>query len=196
MKRILHILAATLTLTAASAQEPGRIYRTEAVPFDIRQEALTGERGKSGHAIEFRPQILAAGDELVVGERIEIPYHWTDGVVYMHVEHVRSAYTLFVNDKEVARVEDSSTPADFEITPCIRQGANDIRIAIRESASERINAEPIARTAFSGSYLYFQNSRSIRDFEIALVPDPEGRQFGVLDLKIIARNAYNFFFNV
>ena len=38
-------------------------------------------------------------------------YAWTDGVVYLHLENVGSAYSLFVNDQPVAEVEDPLTPA-------------------------------------------------------------------------------------
>ena len=55
-----------------------------------------------------------------------------------------------------------------------------------------IDATGTARPLFENSYLYYQNKRSIADFEIALVPDSLGRDFGMLDLKIVACNAYNY----
>ena len=193
MKRTILLLAALLAAAGAAAQEAGRIFRTEAVPYDLRRDAERGDRAKSGHTIDFRPGMVSASDRsFVVGQRVDIPYVWTDGVVGLHLENVRSAYTLRVNDCEVARVEDPSTPAEFDLTECIRQGANDIRLELRDSGAERINTAPTTREAFSGSYLYYQNKRSIRDFEIALVADTAGRRFGMLDLKIIARNAFNY----
>ena len=193
MKRTILLLAALLAAAGAAAQEAGRIFRTEAVPYDLRRDAERGDRAKSGHTIDFSPGMVSASDRsFVVGQRVDIPYVWTDGVVGLHLENVRSAYTLRVNDCEVARVEDPSTPAEFDLTECIRQGANDIRLELRDSGAERINTAPTTREAFSGSYLYYQNKRSIRDFEIALVADTAGRRFGMLDLKIIARNAFNY----
>ncbi len=192
MKRNILLLSALLLAAAAVAQESGRIYRTEVVPYDTRHDAESGDRSKSGHTIEFRPQILSACVDFTAGATVEIPYAWTDGEVYLHLENTRTAYTLRVNGHEVARIEDSSTPADFCLTPYIRQGRNEIRLDIRDSAEERINAEPKSADAFAGCYLYAQNARSIRDFEIALIPDPEGRDFGVLDLKIIAQNRFNY----
>lgn len=193
MKRTILLLAALLAAAGAAAQEAGRIFRTEAVPYDLRRDAERGDRAKSGHTIDFSPGMVSASDRsFVVGQRVDIPYVWTDGVVGLHLENVRSAYTLRVNDCEVARVEDPSTPAEFDLTECIRQGTNDIRLELRDSGAERINTAPTTREAFSGSYLYYQNKRSIRDFEIALVADTAGRRFGMLDLKIIARNAFNY----
>lgn len=193
MKRTILLMAALLAAAGAAAQEAGRIYRTEVIPYDTRRDAEARDRTKSGYTIDFRPgMISAAGADLVVGQEVEIPYVWTDGVVYLHLENVRSAYTLRVNGREVARVEDPATPTEFELTGCIRQGKNDIRLELRDSGAERINAAPGTREAFSGSYLYYQNKRSIRDFEIALVADTAGRRFGMLDLKIIAQNAFNY----
>lgn len=193
MKRTIALLTASILAANAVAQQQGRIYRTETIPYDIRSDAETGDPGKSDHRMVFSPQMQTVdGSTFTVGQTLDIPFVWTDGEVYLHLENVRSPYTLWVNDTPIAQVEDSSTPADFILTGCIRQGENEIRLLLRDSDAERINAEPLARKAFSDCYLYYQNKRSIRDFEIALVPDPEGRRFGVLDLKIIAQNGYNY----
>lgn len=193
MKRTILLMAALLAAAGAAAQEAGRIYRTEVVPYDTRRDAETGDRAKAGYAMEFRPEVLTAGGSaFLVGQTLDIPYVWTDGNVYLHLENVRSPYSLFVNGTPVAEVEDSVTPAEFALTPFVREGKNEVKLLLRESAAERIDAVPARREAFSGSYLYFQNRRSIRDFEIALVPDTAGRRFGMLDLKVVAQNSYNY----
>ena len=107
------------------------------------------------------------------------------------VHTLGTAYTLTVNDTEVAEVEDSSTPAEFALTPYIREGKNAVVLTLRRSAADALNAAPASRKAFENSYLYTQNKRSIRDFEIALVPDST-RKFGVLELAIVAQNAFNY----
>lgn len=127
----------------------------------------------------------------VSGATLDIPYAWTDGVIYLHLENVGSAYSLWINDRPVAEVEDPATPAEFAVSPYIRQGANDIRLVLRPSATPQINPATPRREAFANSYLYYQNKRSIRDFEIALVPDST-RRFGVLELAIVAQNAFNY----
>lgn len=193
MKRTILLLAAAAIAANASAQQQGRIFRTETIPYDTRRDAEAGDPEKSGYRMAFRPGVLAVAENgLEVGQSVEIPYVWTDGNVYLHLENVRSAYTLWVNDKLVAEVEDPATPAEFALTPYIRQGGNDFKLLLRDSHAEQIDADPLARKAFSESYLYFQNKRSICDFEIALVPDTAGRRFGMLDLKIIAQNSYNY----
>ena len=172
--------------------EAGRIHRTEVVPYDKRHDADARNRAGVEAYIAYTPEAFAATDDAVaVGQVIDIPYVWTDGVVYLHLENVGTAYTLTVNDTEVAEVEDSSTPAEFALTPYIREGKNAIALTLRRSAADRINAVPASRKAFENCYLYTQTKRSIRDFEIALVPDST-RKFGVLELAIVAQNGFNY----
>ena len=172
--------------------EAGRIHRTEVVPYDKRHDADARNRAGVEAYIAYTPEAFAATDDAVaVGQVIDIPYVWTDGVVYLHLENVGTAYTLTVNDTEVAEVEDSSTPAEFALTPYIREGKNAVVLTLRRSAADALNAAPASRKAFENSYLYTQNKRSIRDFEIALVPDST-RKFGVLELAVVAQNAFNY----
>lgn len=201
MKRTILLAAALSFATSVAAQDPqgtqvpqqaGRIHRTQVVPNDTRHDAQAGIRTASGYSIEYTPAPLGLTDSAVrVGQVVEIPYIWTDGNVYLHLEGVGSAYTLRVNGQPVATVEDSSTPAEFALTPYIRQGKNAIELDMRHSTADAINATPPSRKAFEGSYLYYQNKRSIRDFELALVPDST-RRFGVLELNLIVQNSFNY----
>ena len=203
MKRTITTAALALSALAAAAQdygessavridEAGRIHRTEVIPYDTRRDAEARNREAGGYYLAFSPrQMAAAGDMAVSGATLDIPYAWTDGVIYLHLENVGSAYSLWINDRPVAEVEDPATPAEFAVSPYIRQGANDIRLVLRPSATPQINPATPRREAFANSYLYYQNKRSIRDFEIALVPDST-RRFGVLELAIVAQNAFNY----
>ena len=74
MKRTILLMAALLAAAGAAAQEAGRIYRTEVIPYDTRRDAEARDRAKSGYTIDFRPgMISAAGADLVVGQEVEIP---------------------------------------------------------------------------------------------------------------------------
>ena len=99
-----------------------------------------------------------------------------------------------VSDRQVAEVSDPLTPAEFDLTPYIREGVNDFKLLMRsDNPARQLDAEaPAARKPFENSYLYYQNKRSIADFEIGLVPDTLGRDFGMLDLRIVAQNAFNY----
>ncbi len=205
MKRYILSLTLLCGSLAASAQQfwelnpqaadlsARRIYRTEVVPFDTRHDAEAGKIEESGYSLNFAPQVIAASGEMaIVGQTLEIPYAWTDGVIYLHLENVGSAYSLFVNDQPVAEVEDPLTPAEFHLTPLMRQGENSLKMILRPSRTPEINPAPtVKRAAFTNSYLYYQEKRSMRDFELKLIPDSLHRD-GILRLRMVTQNAYNY----
>ncbi|WP_347281821.1 glycoside hydrolase family 2 TIM barrel-domain containing protein [uncultured Alistipes sp.] len=195
IKRILSLCMALLAAAGASAQQDARIGRTEAAPYDMRHDAEARNLAASGHTLAFRPEttITAEGPLCAVMEQqTEIPYVWTDGCVYLHIENAPTAYALWVNDRSVAEVDDPLTPAEFDLSPYIRQGANDFKLLMFNDRGRLDASDPVRRKEFEGSYLYYQNKRSIRDFRIALVPDSLGRNFAMLDLQIVAQNMFNY----
>lgn len=205
MKRYILLLVALGCIFSASAQHfwelnpqpadlsAGRIYRTEVVPFDTRHDAEAGKLEASGYSLAFNPQVIAASGEMaIVGQTLEIPYAWTDGVVYLHLENVGSAYSLFVNDQPVADVEDPLTPAEFHLTPLMHQGENSLKLILRPSRTPQINpVAAVERPAFAESYLYYQEKRSMRDFVLKLIPDSLHRD-GILHLRMATQNGYNY----
>ncbi len=192
MKRTIFLAAALLLTAGVTAQEAGRIFRTEVIPYDTRHDADARNRAGVEAYIAFTPTPAAMVEAgMVMSQTVDIPYAWTDGNVYLHMENVGTGYTLLVNSREVARAGDSSTPAEFAITTFIRQGKNTVEVVMHENASEILNAAPASRKPFTNSYLYTQNKRSIRDFEIALVPD-KTKKFGVLELAIVVQNSFNY----
>lgn len=189
------ILPALLLLAAlpATAQEAGRIHRTERIPYDTRHDAEARNRAGVEALLAYKPRAVATnGESVIVGQTVEIPFAWTDGETYLHLENVGAAYTLTVGDCTVAEVEDPSTPAEFCLTPYVREGRNALLLTMRRSRTPQLNAPAAPHEAFENCYLYNQNRRSIRDFEIALVPDSAGRDFGVLRLAIVAQNGFNY----
>ena len=207
MKRTIWTAAlAACTLTAAAQipgleestpvplAEGGRIYRTEVVPYNARHDADARNREAGGYWMAFRPELIteSSGDiSAFYGAKVEIPFEWTDGRVFLHLENPGAGYSLWLNDRPVGEVNDALTPSEFDLTPYIHQGINTFRV-LMHARRLPIDATGTARPLFENSYLYYQNKRSIADFEIALVPDSLGRDFGMLDLKIVACNAYNY----
>lgn len=184
--------APSQTASAPPAPEAGRIHRAEVIPYDTRHDAEARNRAGVEACIAYAPEAMAATREAVtVGQTVTIPAAWTDGLIYLHLENVGTAYTFLVGEQVVAQVEDSSTPAEFALTPYLREGDNTIVLALRHSTTDALNVTPATRKAFENCYLYMQHKRSIRDFEIALVPDST-RRFGVLELNIVAQNGFNY----
>ena len=204
MKRTIWTAALAVCALAASAQEErepvalppagGRIYRTEVVPYNARHDADAHNREAGGYWMAFSPELITESGgkiQAIYGYETEIPFAWTDGVVYLHLENPGAPCSLWLNDQPVAEVTDPLTPAEFDLTPYVRQGGNSFRVMLlaRRSPLDATDATP--RPRFEGSYLYYQDKRSIRDFEIALVPDST-RKFGILEVAIIAQNAFNY----
>ena len=111
----------------------GRVYRTEVVPYDARHDAEARNREAGGYWKAFEPEVTIATEgplHAVLEQEIEIPFAWTDGMVYLHVENPGSAYSLWLNDRQVAEVSDPLTPAEFDLTPFIREGANDFKLLL------------------------------------------------------------------
>lgn len=195
MRYSILLCTALLASLHASAQPSARVYRTEALPYDTRHDAEARNRAASGHRIDFRPEATAGSGiphDAVLSQSIDIPYVWTDGFVYLHLENPGSAYTVRVNGREAARADDPLTPAEFDLTPYVRQGINDFEVTLRTDGTPLNAPAPTPRAPFEGSYLHYRNGRSIRDFEMALVPDTLGRDFAMLDLKIVVQNGFNY----
>ena len=105
MKPILLLCAGLLCTAAATAQPAERALRTEILPYDTRHDAEARARAKSGHTIDFRPAVQVEADgplRAIVSQTVEIPYVWTDGTIYLHLENVQSTGQLWVNDQLAA----------------------------------------------------------------------------------------------
>lgn len=193
MKNLLFPIALLLLAPTVRAQD-ARVFRTEAVPYDNRHDAaVDGDRTRSSQYIRFSPEAEELeGSTIWMGQTIEIPFVWTDGLTMLHLENVGQAYSVWVNGRQVTASTDGFTPMEYDLTPYIRQGGNRFRIGLHRSQAEELQQGlHLQGERLSGSYLFNQQRRSIADFRIALVPDSL-RRFGVLKLDIVARNAYNY----
>ena len=194
MKRIFLAIAVLCYAGAVYGQDGGRIHRSEFVPFDTREDADALNRKNTDKYLVFAPGLLNDGEEVLgIGDVVNLPNGWFDSFIYLHLENTGTAYTLRVNDRTVAVVEDPFAPADFDLTPYVKQGDNLILLELHESNTPELQKgfTPTPVKPFTNSYLFAQEKRSIRDFNVALIPDST-RKFGVLDLEVIVQNGYNY----
>lgn len=192
-KLILPMLLLGALGSPASSQQR-EIFRAEVLPYQNRHDAtVEGDYSRSAQYIRFAPEVEALGEDAIwLAQQSEIPYVWTDGLVMIHLEAVGQAYSLWVNGEQICHNEDGISPAEYDLTPHIRQGQNLFRIGLHGGSLEHTQQGlKCAAERFEGSYLFAQQRRSIADFRIRLVPDSL-RRFGVLELDIIARNAFNY----
>ena len=102
MKRTLTAALAACTAAAQIMEERnpvpmtsrgGRIYCTEVVPYDAPRRRW---QPRSRRLLAFSsPEVTITTEGplyAVLGQEIEIPFAWTDGMVYLHVERPGSAF--------------------------------------------------------------------------------------------------------
>lgn len=189
------IVTALLLLLAGSLGAQDRqVFRAEALPYDNRHDAVVGgdyAQSSSYIALDMKVEGLE-GTTIWMSQQVEIPYVWTDGLTMIHMENVGQAYSVWLNGERVTYTEDGFTPAEFDLTPFVRQGVNTLLVGFhagRLSHTQqgfRLQAERL-----KGSYLFARQRRSIADYRIRLVPDSL-RRFGVLELDLILRNGFNY----
>lgn len=191
MKRFTIII---LALTACATLSAQQVYRTEFSVFDLREAALKNDHSKTEHHIRFAPKTIEAVDKVeVVGQTVDLPTAWSDYNVYIHIQNTIKAYDLVVNEQLVASVEDSYTPADFLLSPYLRQGKNEILLLLRRSEYIELNSGSKSNLVeqFRGSYIFAQHRKHIYDYDARIVQSANGKSLA-LELDILVRNDFNY----
>ncbi len=62
--------------------------------------------------------------------QFDIPGPWTRGQIFLRLEKVASASFIWINGREVGYNEGAQEPAEYNITPYIRAGKNDIAVLV------------------------------------------------------------------
>ena len=191
MKRFIVVIFALISLSSVVAQQ---VYRTEFSVYDLREGALKHDHSKCERHIVFSPKTIEiVGKVEVVGMAVDMPTAWSDYNVYLHIQNTIKAYDVVVNEQLVASVEDSYTPADFLLSPYLRQGANEILLLLRRSDSIELQdgAKSNLVEQFQGSYLFAQHRKHIYDYDARIVQS-ENKKSLSLELDIVVRNDFNF----
>ena len=190
MRKVATIIFALALAAQISAQQ---VYRTEFSVFDLREAALKNDHSRTERHIRFAPKVMeAVGKVEVVGQKIDLPTAWSDFNVYIHIQNTIKAYDLVVNEQLVASVEESYTPADFLLSPYLRQGSNEILLLLRRSEAIELNEGGQSNLVeqFRGSYIFAQHRKHIYDYDARIVRSESGKQLG-LELDIVVRNDFN-----
>lgn len=193
MKKIFLLGVALLSILSAVAQD-ARIFRSEFITFDKRENAVADNRDGIARYMDFKPELLvaAAGEERFL-QSVGMDSSLNDYNVFLHLENVGGAYTLLVNNQIAAEVEDPFTPADFMISRFLRQGDNEIIVAVRASRTPQLQqgVELPKTKQFAGCHIFAQRRLAVRDYVVELRPDST-RSFARLDLRVVAANDFNY----
>ena len=191
MKRAILTL---ITLSVSYLVSAQQVYRTEFSVFDLREAALKNDHSRTERHIRFAPKTIeAVGKVEVLGQSVNMPTAWSDYNVYLHIQNTIKAYDLVVNEQLVASIEDSYTPADFLLSPYLRQGDNEILLLLRRSECIELNSGAKSNLVeqFRGSYLFAQHRKHIYDYDARIVQVEGGKNL-LLELDIAVRNDFNF----
>jgi beta-galactosidase len=98
-----------------------------------------------------------------------VPPDWQRRQVFLHFEGVDSAFSAWVNGQRVGYSEDSRTPAEFNITPHLREGSNTLAVQVyRYSDGAFLEDQDMWRMSgiYRDVFLWSTPARHVRDFEV------------------------------
>jgi len=98
-----------------------------------------------------------------------IPSDWQGKEVFLHFGAAGSAVYVWVNEEQVGYFEDSKTPAEFNITKCLKEGENSLAIEVfKWSDASYLEDQDFWRLAgiTRDVYLMARPTQYIQDFEI------------------------------
>ena len=101
--------------------------------------------------------------------KFDLPANWDGREVFIHLGAVKSAMYLWINGEEVGYSQGSKLPAEFNITPYIKTGENDIALqVIRWSDGSYLECQDMWK--MSGIerdvFIFSTPEVHIRDFEV------------------------------
>ncbi|MFF4271764.1 glycoside hydrolase family 2 TIM barrel-domain containing protein [Streptomyces sp. NPDC001536] len=98
-----------------------------------------------------------------------VPRDWTGRRTFLHFEGVKSAHYVWINGELVGYHEDSYDPAEYDITPHLKPGTNQIAVEVyRYSDGDWLEDQDMIRLSgiFRSVYLYSTPAVHLRDFRL------------------------------
>ncbi|MFE3034242.1 glycoside hydrolase family 2 TIM barrel-domain containing protein [Streptomyces canus] len=115
-----------------------------------------------------------------------VPKDWSGRRTFLHFEGVKSAHYVWINGELVGYHEDSYTPAEYDITPHLRPGTNQIAVEVyRYSDGDWLEDQDMIRLSgiFRSVYLYSTPAVHLRDFKL---DTPLGDDYASAQLSVTA----------
>ena len=122
--------------------------------------------------------------------RFVLPAAWKGMRVFLHFGAVRSAFYCWVNGKRVGYSQGSKTPAEFDVTPFLRDGENLLAVEVyRWSDGSYLEDQDFWRLSGidRSVYLFAAPPVHMRDFFVRAGLD-DGYTNGVLDIEVRVKN--------
>ncbi|MFC5651852.1 glycoside hydrolase family 2 TIM barrel-domain containing protein [Paenibacillus solisilvae] len=121
-----------------------------------------------------------------------VPENWQGQPVFISFQGVESAFYVWVNGDLVGYSEDTFTPADFDLTPYLREGENKLAVEVyRWCDASWLEDQDFWRMSgiFRDVYLYTAPKAHIADFFVTTELD-ENYEHAELRLRVQVENYY------
>ncbi|MFI7385470.1 glycoside hydrolase family 2 TIM barrel-domain containing protein [Streptomyces sp. NPDC049813] len=127
--------------------------------------------GPNGHGEEAQPPAAPTRYNPVGQYRrtFTVPRDWSGRRTFLHFEGVKAAHYVWINGQLAGYHEDSYTPAEYDITPYLTSGTNQIAVEVyRYSDGDWLQDQDMIRLSgiFRSVYLYSTPPVHLRDFKI------------------------------
>jgi len=152
------------------------IYSNSRYPFRREPPKVTGTPDRSWTAYGARNPV---GSYVTFFDAADIPSHnWI-----LEFEAVSSAFYVWVNGQKVGYSQNSMSPAEFDVTPYLKEGSNRLSVEVyRWSDGSYIEDQDFWRLSgiFRPVKLWKRPLQHISDYRISLIPSPD---FGSADIN-------------
>ncbi|MZD08743.1 DUF4981 domain-containing protein, partial [Streptomyces sp. SID5785] len=115
-----------------------------------------------------------------------VPRGWRGRRTFLHFEGVKAAHYVWINGQLAGYHEDSYTPAEYDITPYLKDGTNHVAVEVyRYSDGDWLQDQDMIRLSgiFRSVYLFSTPTVHLRDFKIET---PLGDGHTTADLSVTA----------
>ncbi len=125
----------------------------------------------SGYGIKKNPPLIAVENSPVGSYKrtFVVPQNWKGRQVILHFGGVASAFYVWINGTQVGYSQDSKTPSEFDITPYIKSGENEIAVRVYKfSDGYYLEDQDYWRLAGiqRDVFVYARPAVHIRDYEV------------------------------
>jgi beta-galactosidase len=98
-----------------------------------------------------------------------LPPEWKDQQVFIHFGAVKSAFYIWINGRRVGYSEDSKLPAEWNITPYVREGSNSVALEVyRWSDGTYLECQDMWRISGITRDVYLYAAPAIRIRDVAI----------------------------
>ncbi|MBS3768963.1 MAG: DUF4981 domain-containing protein [Bacteroidales bacterium] len=188
------------------AEAPGDFYQTDytvsnwddiTVPANWQTHGYGRVHYRNvGHAFPSDPPNIPH-DYNPVGsykKTFQLPREWDGREIFLHFAGVKSAFYVWVNGEKVGYDQGSMTPAEFNITPYLQEGENQVAVKVyRFSDGTYLECQDMVRLSgiYRRVYLYSKPKMHLKDFYVRTDLDKDYQDANLLIDAEIQNSANN-----